>query len=53
MLHVQLYWATANGEVGALLLNIVVASAGEVALSIVGEPTRRRKLELEMGECKR
>jgi hypothetical protein len=48
-----LYWATANGEVGALLLNIVETSAREVALSVVGEPTRRRKLELKMSEGKR
>jgi hypothetical protein len=53
MLHVQLYWPTANGEVGALLLNVVEASAGEVALSVIGKPTRRGNCELEMGKRKR
>jgi hypothetical protein len=35
VLHVQLNGSAIDGEVGALLLNIVVASAGEGALGVL------------------
>jgi hypothetical protein len=51
VLHVQLYRASADREIGALLLDIVVASTGEVVLRVIGESTRLGEIELEMGEC--
>jgi hypothetical protein len=51
--EVNLNWAAADGEVGTLLLHIVEASAREVALYVVFEPTCLGEIELEVSEGER
>jgi hypothetical protein len=48
--HIQLEWATIDGEVVALLLNGVKSTAGEVWLFVIVEATGLGPIECEMGK---